>query len=96
MITNQFELIFNNKYKIHNYSLSLQFIMSTEKKVDENGDPIKLWKPTQSVLDRKVKDVVAQVENKLKDIFTNFVWSGTNLYSMAYIDTENEKIVIEC
>ena len=26
----------------------------------------------------------------------NFVWSGTNLYSMNYLDTDNEKIVIRC
>lgn len=68
-----------------------------EKKLDENGNPIRIWTPTKSVLDRKVKDVVShpEVEKKLKDIFTNFVWSGTNLYSMAYIDTDESKITVE-
>ena len=90
-------MVFNSKYKIHNYSLSLQFIMPTEKRLDENGNPIKIWTPTKSVLDRKVKDVVSHpdVEKKLKDIFSNFVWSGTNLYSMAYIDTSESKITAE-
>ena len=48
------------------------------------------------MLDRKVKDVVAKVENELKKIFVNFVWSGTNLYSMNYIDTDAEKIRVSC
>ena len=26
----------------------------------------------------------------------NYVWSGTNLYSMNYIDTQNEKVIIPC
>ena len=48
------------------------------------------------MLDRKVKDVVAKVEKQLKEIFVNFVWSGTNLYSMNYIDTDAEKIRVSC
>jgi hypothetical protein len=47
------------------------------------------------VLDRKVRDVVANVEKDLQSIFTNFVWSGTNLYSMHYVDTESQKVIIE-
>ena len=69
--------------------------MPTEKKLDEDGNPIKVWRPTQSVLDRKVKDVVTNVEKELQSVFTNFVWSGTNLYSMSYVDTESKKVVIE-
>ena len=69
--------------------------MPTEKRLDEDGNPIKIWRPTQSVLDRKVKDVVAKVEKELQSHFTNFVWSGTNLYSMHYVDTESKKLVIE-
>ena len=47
-------------------------------------------------MDRKVKDVVESLQKELKDLFVNFVWSGTNLYSMSLQETEDEKIKIAC
>ena len=97
LITNQFELVFKNKYLIHNYSLQLQYVEPKKKRLDDEGNEIRTWRPTQSVLDRKVKDVVTKVESQLKEIFINFVWSGTNLYSMTHINTDDEgKIIIQC
>ena len=96
MITNQFEIVFNNKYQIHNYSLKLHWVEPKIKKLDEDGKPVKSWRPTQSVLDRKVRDVAEAAQKQLTSIFTNYVWSGTNMYSMSYVDTESEELIIPC
>jgi hypothetical protein len=88
--------VFNNKYQIHNYSLKLHWVEPKIKKLDEEGKPLKAWRPTQSVLDRKVKDVAESAQKELASIFTNYVWSGTNMYSMSYVDTESEELLIPC
>jgi hypothetical protein len=49
---------------IHNYSMQVNYIQPKEEK-DEDGNEKKTWRPSQSVLDRKVKDVVSKVEKQL-------------------------------